>query len=32
MGKTIELSRVRQGEHFTLDGVEWVKLDETGRA
>ena len=29
MGKTIELSRVRQGEHFTLDGVEWVKLDET---
>lgn len=29
MKKTIELSRVRQGEHFTLDGVEWVKLDET---
>lgn len=29
MGKTIELSRVRQGERFTLDGVEWVKLDET---
>lgn len=28
MKKTIELSRVRQGEHFTLDGVEWVKLDE----
>ena len=28
MGKTIELSRVRQGERFTLDGVEWVKLDE----
>ena len=27
MGKTIELSRVRQGEHFTLDGVEFVKLD-----
>lgn len=29
MKKTIELSRVRRGEHFTLDGVEWVKLDET---
>lgn len=29
MKKTIELSRVRQGEHFTLDGVELVKLDET---
>lgn len=29
MGKTIELSRVRQGERFTLDGVEWVKLDDT---
>lgn len=29
MEKTIELSRVRQGEHFALDGVGFVKLDET---
>ena len=28
MTKTIELSKVRQGERFTLDGVEFVKLDE----
>ncbi|MCI2057233.1 MAG: hypothetical protein LKJ86_08830 [Oscillibacter sp.] len=28
MKKTIELCKVRQGETFTLDGVEFVKLDE----
>ena len=28
MTKTIELSKVRQGERFTLDGVEFAKLDE----
>ena len=25
--KTIELGKVRQGERFKLDGVEFVKLD-----
>lgn len=30
MGKTIELARVRRGERFTLDGVEFVKLDDEG--
>lgn len=29
MKRTIGLSQVRQGERFTLDGVEFVKLDET---
>ena len=28
MTNTIELSKARQGERFTLDGVEFVKLDE----
>lgn len=28
MGKNIELARVRRGERFTLDGVEFVKLDD----
>jgi hypothetical protein len=28
MKKTIELCKVRPGETFTLDGVEFVKLDE----
>lgn len=28
MAKTIELFKVRPGETFTLDGVEFVKLDE----
>lgn len=28
MSKTIELCKVRQGEFFTIDGVEFVKLDE----
>ena len=26
--KNLQLSRVRQGEAFTFDGVRWVKLDE----
>lgn len=30
--KTIELSRVRPGEHFCHDGVEYVKLDEVAGA
>lgn len=30
MGKNIELARVRRGERFTLDGVEFVKLDDEG--
>lgn len=28
MKKTIELCKVRPGETFTLDGVDFVKLDE----
>ena len=28
MGKNIELARVRRGERFALDGVEFVKLDD----
>ena len=28
MGKNIELARVRRGERFTLDNVEFVKLDD----
>lgn len=30
MGKNIELACVRRGERFTLDGVEFVKLDDEG--
>ena len=30
--KNLELSRVRQGEAFTFDGVRWVKLDESAGA
>lgn len=30
--KNLELSRVRQGEAFTFDGVRWVKLDEIAGA
>lgn len=30
MKRNIELNRIRRGEHFTLDGVEFVKLDEDG--
>lgn len=30
--KQIELYRVRPGEHFTHDGVEYVKLDEAAGA
>ena len=30
--KNLELSRVRQGETFALNGVRWVKLDESAGA
>lgn len=30
--RTIELAQVRAGEHFTHDGVEYVKLDEAAGA
>lgn len=32
MKKALELSKVRRGEYFILDGVEFVKLDEDAEA